>query len=50
MILKNKLYFLEFGSDGVRSDCELEIPYAEITSVNWNTRYTAAWKTYLKSK
>lgn len=47
-VLKSKLYFLEFDADGIWSDRPLEIPYSAITSVKWNTRYTTAWKKYLK--
>ena len=48
-VFRNKLYFLDFDADGVWSDCEIEIPYSSITSVQWNTRYTTAWKTYFKN-
>lgn len=47
-VFKNKVYFLDFDVDGVWNKEILVIPYSVITSVQWNTRYTAGWKKYLK--
>ena len=45
---KSKLYFHAFDADGVWE--EWEIPYSQITSVHWQTRYTQGWQRYLEQK
>lgn len=45
-VLKNKLYFKHFDANGVWDDGELVIPYSQITSVEWGSRYAVYWKRY----
>lgn len=49
-IFKDKLHFKSFDADGVWNENALEIQYSEITSVNWDTRYSKCWKKYLERK
>jgi len=46
--LKNKLYFKSFDADGIWDDVGLEIPYSQITTVKWATRYADVWQNYLQ--
>ena len=46
---KNKLHFKPFDADGIWEDKSWEIPYSQITSVKWATRYADTWERYLKS-
>ena len=39
-----------FDANGIWHDDPLTIPYASITHVAWNTRYTNTWEAYLASK
>lgn len=43
-VCKNKLYFKAFDADGIWEDWE--IPYSQITSVHWGTRYAQGWKCF----
>ena len=45
---KNKLYFKRFDADGIWDDVGLEIPYSQITTVKWATRYAEVWQNYLQ--
>lgn len=45
-VLKRKLYFKRFDANGVWDENELEIPYSQITSVEWGSRYAECWKRY----
>lgn len=45
---KNKLYFKSFDADGIWDDVGLEIPYSQITTVKWATRYADVWQKYLQ--
>ena len=47
-VLKSKLMFRPFDADGVWDVEQWEIPYTQITSVKWGTRYAAGWKRYLE--
>ncbi len=47
-VLKNKLYFKKFNAKGVWDENECEIPYSQITGVEWGTRYDVQWKKYLE--
>ena len=47
-VLKNKLYFKKFNAKGVWDEDEWEIPYSQITGVEWGTRYDVQWKNYLE--
>ena len=49
-VMKNKLYFKPFDADGVWDEDGLEIRYAQITSVQWDTRYARYWKRFLEEK
>lgn len=44
---KNKLYFKSFDAEGTWDDAGWEIPYSQITTVKWATRYTNVWQDYL---
>lgn len=46
---RNKLYFKPFDADGVWDDAGLEIPYSQITTVKWGTRYADIWQKYLQA-
>ena len=48
IVLKNKLYFKRFNAKGVWDEDEWEIPYSQITGVEWGTRYDVQWKNYLE--
>lgn len=45
---RNKLYFKSFDADGVWDDVGMEIPYSQITTVKWATRYADVWQKYLQ--
>ena len=45
---KTKLYFKPFDADGIWDEVGLEIPYSQITTVKWATRYTDVWQNYLQ--
>ena len=45
---KNKLYFKPFDADGIWDDAGLEIPYSQIATVRWATRYANVWQEYLQ--
>ena len=47
---KNKLYFKSFDADGIWDDAGLEIPYSQITTVKWATRYAEVWQKYLRNE
>ena len=47
-VLQNKLYFKQFDANGVWDEENLEIPYSQITTVQWDTRYTNVWERYLR--
>ena len=47
---QKKLYFRSFDADGIWDDVGLEIPYSQITTVKWGTRYATVWQEYLQSK
>lgn len=47
---RNKLYFKPFDADGVWDEYGLEIPYSQITTVKWDTRYANVWQKYLSDK
>ena len=49
-VLKDRLYFKPFDSDGVWDEDGLEIRYSQITSVSWGTRYARYWKKYMETK
>ena len=46
-VFKNKLYFKSFDADGIWDDAGLEIPYSQITTVKWASRYADIWQKYL---
>ena len=46
---ENKLYFKPFDADGIWDEAGLEIPYSQITTVKWDTRYATAWQAYLRN-
>ncbi|MBO5129500.1 MAG: hypothetical protein J6B95_04040 [Oscillospiraceae bacterium] len=45
---RNKLHLKPFDADGVWDDAGLEIPYSQITTVKWATRYAEVWQKYLQ--
>ena len=47
-VLKDRLFFKPFDADGVWDEDGLEIPYSQITSVQWDTRYAQYWKRYFE--
>lgn len=47
-VLKNKLYFKKFNAKGIWDEDTWEIPYSQITGVEWGTRYDVHWKQYLE--
>ena len=47
---RNKLYFKCFDAEGIWDECALEIPYSQITTVKWRTRYAEVWQEYLQEK
>ena len=47
--LKNRLLFRSFDADGVWDETAFEIPYSQITTVKWATRYSTVWQTYLQA-
>lgn len=47
---QNKLYFKSFDADGIWDDVGWEIPYSQITTVKWATRYADVWERYLRDK
>lgn len=47
-VLKNKLYFQKFNAKGVWDKDTWEIPYSQITGVEWGTRYDVHWKQFLE--
>ena len=49
-VLKNKIYFKKFNAKGIWDENEVEIPYSQITGVEWGTRYDTYWKKYLEQK
>lgn len=46
---KNKLYFKPFDADGIWDEYGLEIPYSQITTVKWATRYADVWQQHLRN-
>ncbi|MBQ9081935.1 MAG: hypothetical protein IJY28_00360 [Clostridia bacterium] len=49
-VLRSKLLFWPFDADGVWDEEPWEIPYAQITSVQWGTRYAIGWKRYMDAQ
>ena len=47
---KTKLYFKPFDADGIWDEVGLEIPYSQITTVKWATRYAEVWQKYLRNE
>ena len=47
---KTKLYFKPFDADGIWDDVGLIIPYSQITTVKWATRYVEVWQKYLRGE
>ena len=47
---KNKLYFKPFDADGIWDEVGLEIPYSQISTVKWATRYAEVWQKYLRNE
>ena len=46
---KNKLFFRSFDADGIWDEESFAIPYSQITTVKWATRYASVWQAYLQS-
>ena len=47
-VLKKKLYFSFFDADGIWDEDGLEIPYSQITTVQWGDRYARGWEKYME--
>ena len=45
---KTKLYFKPFDADGIWDEVGLEIPFSQITTVKWATRYADVWQNDLQ--
>lgn len=46
-VKRGRLLFRQFDADGVWQEDPLDIPYASITHVAWDTRYTNNWYNYM---
>lgn len=49
-VRNNKLFFKGFDADGVWDADEDEIPFTQITSISWGTRYVDTWERYLRNR
>lgn len=47
-VFKTKLLLKSFDANGVWCEEGMEIPYGEITTVKWGTRYDRGWKRYFE--
>lgn len=48
-VFRNKLFFKSFDADG-QWGTDLEIPFSQITTVKWATRYADVWQKYLQGE
>lgn len=49
-LLRNKVIFKRFDADGEWETDGIEIPFSQITSVTWNSRYIKGWKYYFENQ
>lgn len=47
-VCKNRVYFKRFDADGVWDEEGMVIPFSQITTVKWGTRYAEYWRRYLE--